>query len=178
MAFHDNMAPSPNRKSSKRKDEGDDESPKRAKHSKANETRQSKRQMDDNYDEYFGREKDSRSKPSRSPIQGACSINYNRSKSRSKDHEDHHRSKFSPERPYSQEHSHEKRWHDQDASSTLYRSGSGTGRSDTTDCRGTHTARANKDPTRARSPTSTQKYNEAYSKPLPPGAKGNFFRCS
>ena len=163
MAFHDNMAPSPERPSSKRKDGGEKRSPKKAKKLKRDEG-QSSKQFENNRDEtlynrnqYDGKEEykrgaDRKDMRSKSPIQEpSSSKNHLHSTSRSQERKE-------------DRHSHD---------SFSERSHRSSGR-EMREYRERHSSKEIKDSNQSRPPAASYKFNEVYSKPLPPGAKGNF----
>ena len=189
MAFHDNMAPSPERSPSKRKDVGEGRSPKKAKKLKRDEGHSSKqvknntdealfnRNQDDRKEEYYKSGRDRKSMRSRSPIQEPSSSKSNsHSKSRSQDrNEDRHSHQSLSERSHTDDGIRENRWQNQEEIGSRYRKGSSrSSGGETREHKEKHNSRGNTENNRSKSPAASYKFNEGYSKPLPPGAKGKF----
>lgn len=186
MALHDNMAPSPERASSKRKDDGKNRSPKKAKKLKRDEGHSSKQFENNRDEEIFDKSQDDgkeeyksgrgrKSMRSRSPIQEPSSSKSNlHSKSRSQErNEDRHQSLS--ERSHTEEGFRENRRQNQDEIGSRYRKGSfRSSGGETREYKEMHSSRENKSSNRSKSPAANYKFNEGYSKPLPPGAKGKF----
>ena len=184
MAFHDNMAPSPERPSSKRNDDGEKRSPKTKKRLKKDEEHSSKPYKNrdeallqknqgsekEDYRESRGHRKRVRSRsPIEAPSSSKCSLrSKSGSRERKKDNSSHH---SSSERSYNDEDFRENRRQNQDES----------GSRGVDEFFGSRSAAAiinkeflrhHRNLNRPTSPTINYKFNA--SKPLPPGAKGKF----
>ena len=174
MAVHDNMTPSPERSSSKRKDDGLRRSPNHSKKYKMDEIHSSispNRKEESSFDKF--RKEDLRNSRgrSRSPIEEpSSSRDYSQSRQR---REEMHES--SAGRKYNKDDTHQYRKKSDSESNPNHKDSYQSSRSNSgsKEYQDNYYSRSYKDVTKSESPS--RKYNESYSKPLPPGAKGSVY---
>ena len=174
MAVHDNMTPSPERSSSKRKDDGLRRSPNHSKKYKMDEIHSSispNRKEESSFDKF--RKEDLRNSRgrSRSPIeQPSSSRDYSQSRQRREEMRE-----SSAGRKYNKDDTHQYRKKSDSASNPNQKDSYQSSRSysGSKEYQDNYYSRSYKDVTKSESPS--RKYNESYSKPLPPGAKGSVY---
>ena len=174
MAVHDNMTPSPERSSSKRKDDGLRRSPNHSKKYKMDEIHSSispNRKEESSFDKF--RKEDLRNSRgrSRSPIEEpSSSRDYSQSRQRREEMRE-----SSAGRKYNKDDTHQYRKKSDSESNPNHKDSYQSSRSDSgsKEYQDNYYSRSYKDVTKSESPS--RKYNEGYSKPLPPGAKGSVY---
>ena len=174
MAVHDNMTPSPERSSSKRKDDGLRRSPNHSKKCKMDEIHSSispNRKEESSFDKF--RKEDLRNSRgrSRSPIEEpSSSRDYSQSRQRREEMRE-----SSAGRKYNKDDTHQYRKKSDSESNPNHKDSYQSSRSNSgsKEYQDNYYSRSYKDVTKSESPS--RKYNESYSKPLPPGAKGSVY---
>lgn len=174
MAVHDNMTPSPERSSSKRKDDGLRRSPNHSKKYKMDEIHSSispNRKEESSFDKF--RKEDLRNSRgrSRSPIEEpSSSRDYSQSRQRREEMRE-----SSAGRKYNKDDTHQYRKKSDSESNPNHKDSYQSSRSNSgsKEYQDNYYSRSYKDVTKSESPS--RKYNESYSKPLPPGAKGSVY---
>ena len=174
MAVHDNMTPSPERSSSKRKDDGLRRSPNHSKKYKMDEIHSSispNRKEESSFDKF--RKEDLRNSRgrSRSPIEEpSSSRDYSQSRQRREEMRE-----SSAGRKYNKDDTHQYRKKSDSESNANHKDSCQSSRSNSgsKEYQDNYYSRSYKDVTKSESPS--RKYNESYSKPLPPGAKGSVY---
>ena len=174
MALHDNMVPSPERSSSKRKDDGLRRSPNHSKKYKMDEIHSSispNRKEESSFDKF--RKEDLRNSRgrSRSPIEEpSSSRDYSQSRQRREEMRE-----SSAGRKYNKDDTHQYRKKSDSESNPNHKDSYQSSRSNSgsKEYQDNYYSRSYKDVTKSESPS--RKYNESYSKPLPPGAKGSVY---
>ena len=174
MAGHDNMTPSPERSSSKRKDDGLRRSPNHSKKYKMDEIHSSispNRKEESSFDKF--RKEDLRNSRgrSRSPIEEpSSSRDYSQSRQRREEMRE-----SSAGRKYNKDDTHQYRKKSDSESNPNHKDSYQSSRSNSgsKEYQDNYYSRSYKDVTKSESPS--RKYNESYSKPLPPGAKGSVY---
>ena len=174
MVVHDNMTPSPERSSTKRKDDGLRRSPNHSKKYKMDEIHSSispNRKEESSFDKF--RKEDLRNSRgrSRSPIEEpSSSRDYSQSRQRREEMRE-----SSAGRKYNKDDTHQYRKKSDSESNPNHKDSYQSSRSNSgsKEYQDNYYSRSYKDVTKSESPS--RKYNESYSKPLPPGAKGSVY---
>ena len=179
MAVHDNMTPSPERSSSKRKDDGLRRSPNHSKKYKMDEIHSSRSancKEESSFDKF--RKEDFRNSRgrSRSPIEEpSSSRDYSQSRQRREEVNETHMRESSAGRKYNKDDTHQYRKKSDSESNPNHKDSYQSSRSNlgSKEYQDNYYSRSYRDVTKSESPS--RKYNESYSKPLPPGAKGSVY---
>ena len=174
MAVHDNMTPSPERSSSKRKDDGLRRSPNHSKKYKMDEIHSSispNRKEESSFDKF--RKEDLRNSRgrSRSPIEEpSSSRDYSQSRQRREEMRE-----SSAGRKYNKDDTHQYRKKSDSESNPNHKDSYHSSRSNlgSKEYQDNYYSTSYKDVSKSESPS--RNYNEGYSKPLPPGAKGSVY---
>ena len=174
MAVHDNMTPSPERSSSKRKDDGLRRSPNHSKKYKMDEIHSSispNRKEESSFDKFRKEDLRNSRERSRSPIEEpSSSRDYSQSRQRREEMRE-----SSAGRKYNKDDTHQYRKKSDSESNPNHKDSYQSSRSNSgsKEYQDNYYSRSYKDVTKSESPS--RKYNESYSKPLPPGAKGSVY---